>query len=120
MSEDELFRKIGAPKTGEVSRLDGKPLGPEVPAYLVYPTSFPRSTLVLANHVKIVDFGESFLGDNKPATLNTPLVFRAPEVIFDDDWDWRVDLWTLGCTVLPSFRWSGTVTDFFSRYSNLL
>lgn len=37
--------------------------------------------------------------DEKPKTLNTPLSLRAPEVVFEDEWDYRVDLWGAGCTV---------------------
>jgi serine/threonine protein kinase len=49
--------------------------------------------------IKIVDFGESFLQQNTPHTLHTPLPVRAPEVIFRDFLDYVEHLWSLGCMV---------------------
>ena len=49
--------------------------------------------------VKIIDFGEAFFKDSVPGTLHTPLSVRAPEVIFGDAFDRRVDMWSAGCLV---------------------
>lgn len=51
------------------------------------------------NSIKIVDFGQSFSNDECPGTLNTPLPVRAPEIIFKDRIDYRVDLWSMACLV---------------------
>lgn len=67
-----------------------------MPEYLVRPASYSSQ---LSDTVKIIDFGESLLQQTVPATLRTPLVTRAPEVIFGDKLDYRVDLWSLGCLV---------------------
>jgi serine/threonine-protein kinase SRPK3 len=37
LTVDELYEKVGKPYTVKTQRLDGKPLGPEVPSYLVLP-----------------------------------------------------------------------------------
>jgi serine/threonine-protein kinase SRPK3 len=55
--------------------------------------------------IKIVDFGQSFLSDECPGALNTPLPVRAPEIIFRDRVDYRVDLWSTGCLV-SSASWT--------------
>jgi len=102
LTEEALMNRLQPPRTGKVTRLSGKALEPGIPEYLVSPTSLPVSDLTSTSSVKIVDFGESFLSDNKPGTLHTPLVVRAPEVIFEDDWDYRVDLWSMGCMVISS------------------
>ncbi|KAF8990019.1 kinase-like domain-containing protein [Cyathus striatus] len=54
-------------------------------------------------HVKICDFGESFLysshhQSNKPLNFNMPLLLRAPEIIFHDIVSPApsMDIWTLG------------------------
>ncbi|TID13090.1 kinase-like protein [Venturia nashicola] len=47
--------------------------------------------------IKIVDFGESFMSDDVPDTLHTPIAVRAPEVIFGEKLDLRMDLWSMGC-----------------------
>ncbi|PLB46017.1 kinase-like protein [Aspergillus steynii IBT 23096] len=88
VSEHEFIKILGKPDIGHVHRTDGKNLGPGVPEYIVKPartTSWP-----LPHTVKIIDFGESFLQHNFPPTLHTPLVVRAPEVIFHDRLDYRL------------------------------
>jgi serine/threonine protein kinase len=69
-----------------------------------------------AVHIKICDFGESFLWDNKPVItqLNTPCVYRAPEIIFHDHISPAVDIWALA--VLIHFVLSGGCLLFNSSY----
>ncbi|KAL5115643.1 hypothetical protein ACEQ8H_006442 [Pleosporales sp. CAS-2024a] len=45
----------------------------------------------------MIDFGQSFLSDEYPGVLSTPLPIRAPEIIFKDEVDYRVDLWSMAC-----------------------
>ena len=47
----------------------------------------------------MIDFGEAFFKDSVPDTLHTPLAVRAPEIIFGDTFDRRVDMWSAGCLV---------------------
>ncbi|OAK93702.1 kinase-like protein [Phaeosphaeriaceae sp. SRC1lsM3a] len=75
------------PEIGAVTRKDGKPLEPGLPAYLVRPTSYPADVSLSQQQIKIIDFGESFLDDDVPTTLHTPLL------------DYRVDLWSAGCLI---------------------
>lgn len=74
-----------------------------MPSYLVQPTSFlvdsVRESLRSSPIVKIIDFGESFFDDQAPVKLHTPLAVRAPEVVFGDRIDHRVDMWSMGCLV---------------------
>ncbi|KAF1351893.1 kinase-like domain-containing protein [Delphinella strobiligena] len=99
MSEEDLMKKMTVPETGPVTRSDGQELTAEVPRYLVWPTSLPANAPAAYDKIKIIDFGESFQPEDRPQTLYTPLVVRAPEVIFGDQWDHRVDLWSLGCMI---------------------
>lgn len=99
MTEEDLIKTLQKPRTGQVSGLNDQPLCPSLPRYLVWPPSVPTPDKILSNPVKIIDFGESFTQTNKPTTLHTPLAMRAPEIILRDNWDHRVDLWSLGCTV---------------------
>lgn len=100
LPEEELCKELGQPRTGLVSRLDGKPLEPGMPEYLVWPARLPLYDPQLEEKpLKLIDFGESFSLDDKPKTLHTPLALRAPEVLFQGDYDLRVDCWSLGCTV---------------------
>ena len=56
----------------------------------------------------------AFSANDKVREIATPLVYRAPEALFhsrssgqtDNDWDHRVDIWSLGCLVRPSTTFS--------------
>jgi serine/threonine-protein kinase SRPK3 len=99
LRQEEFLQILGPPETGSVHRKDGQQLEPGVPRYLVEPTSYPLDLESSFKSIKIVDFGQSFLRDECPGTLNTPLPVRAPEIVFKDRVDYRVDLWSMGCLV---------------------
>jgi serine/threonine-protein kinase SRPK3 len=99
LCEEEFFQKLGKPKIGLLRRNDGKPLEPGMPKHLVRPTSYPADLSTSSHPIQIVDFGESFLRDDIPGVLHTPLPIRAPEIIFGETLDYRVDLWSMGCMV---------------------
>ena len=100
MTEDDLVSNLGSPKVAEVVRKDNSALESGVPRYLVRHRSLSISHSILQMlDIRLIDFGESFDNKMRPETLRTPLTFRAPEVIFEDEWDTRVDLWSTGCTV---------------------
>ncbi|KAL2286408.1 hypothetical protein FJTKL_06794 [Diaporthe vaccinii] len=103
LSGQQFYDKMGKPETGLVRRTDGlapEKTVPNVPSYLVRPTSFTkhiREALRANPFIKIIDFGESFQMPNTPTQLHTPLVVRAPECLFSDRLDHRVDLWSMAC-----------------------
>ncbi|CAO2652308.1 Nn.00g005910.m01.CDS01 [Neocucurbitaria sp. VM-36] len=97
LCEDNFLRQLGKPETSVVKRRDGRPIDPSMPDYLVRPTSFPIDLAFPPPSIKIMDFGQSFLNQDMPDTFHTPLVVRAPEVIFEDNIDYRMDLWSMGC-----------------------
>lgn len=99
VSEEDFIKILGKPGIGHVRRSDGKDLEPGVPDYIVRPASYRSHFWPSSNPVKIVGFGESFLPTTIPQTLHTPLSVRAPEVIFGERLDYRVDLWSMGCMV---------------------
>jgi serine/threonine-protein kinase SRPK3 len=99
LTEAELLQKLRSPELGDLTRKDGKSLEPNIPAYLVRPTSYPADMSLSQQQIKIIDFGESFTKNDVPETLPTPLCVRAPEVIFGEKLDQRVDLWSAGCMV---------------------
>lgn len=111
--EKEFMETLGKPDIGHVHRHDGNALEPGIPEYIVRPAKTYRySTWPLSNIIKIIDFGESFLQQTAPETLHTPLTVRAPEVIFGDRLDYRVDLWSLGCLVCMIGKGSPTTGNF--------
>ncbi|GKZ66815.1 hypothetical protein AnigIFM60653_003144 [Aspergillus niger] len=111
--EHEFIDILGKPDIGLVRRNDGKCLEPGIPEYIVRPASSHTRSWQLSDTIKIVDFGESFTQNNVPKTLHTPLVVRAPEVIFKDRLDYRVDLWSLGCMLFELFVGQPPFDNFF-------
>ncbi|KAI0873722.1 kinase-like domain-containing protein [Hypoxylon argillaceum] len=107
LTEDEFLRMLGQPETGLVKSLDGSMVSSHVPPYLVWPTTFTKKDIFkrLSSFpiAKIIDFGESFTEDQPPDTLHTPLVLRAPEALFGEPIDLRVDLWSVGCLLFELF-----------------
>lgn len=99
VTEDVFFEILGQPEIGLVQRRDGKDLERGVPEYIVKPTSYRARSWNSTQSIKILDFGESFISTAVPHTLHTPLPVRAPEVIFQDQIDHYVDLWSMGCMV---------------------
>lgn len=99
VTEEKFIEMLGNPEIGYVQRRDGEDLEPGIPEYIVKPTSYRTHFWNSAQTIKMIDFGESFLCSAVPQTLHTPLPVRAPEVIFQDHFDHRVDLWSMGCMV---------------------
>jgi serine/threonine protein kinase len=102
LREEEFFQRLGQPETGIVrrmDRMDGQAIGPGVPRYLVRSISYPVNVMPPLSFIKIVDFGQSFSNDECPSTINTPLPVRAPEIIFKDRINYRVDIWSMACLV---------------------
>lgn len=103
VTEGQFTEMLGKPDIGYVRRTDGKTLEPGIPEYVVRPSLYRTHSWNLAQSVKIIDFGESFVHTTIPQTLHTPLPVRAPEVIFQDRIDYRVDLWSMGCMLFELF-----------------
>ncbi|KAF5588095.1 CMGC SRPK kinase [Fusarium pseudocircinatum] len=102
LSERDFVAKLGEPDTGLVLGPDDEPLPKSLPTRIVRPAAFGHREVqrILAKpSIKIIDFGEAFLSDDAPSTLHTPLPVRAPEIIFGDKLDHRVDLWSTGCLI---------------------
>ncbi|CRG82799.1 Dual specificity protein kinase KNS1 [Talaromyces islandicus] len=100
--EGEFIEALGKPEIGHVRRNDGNALEAGIPEYIVRPAVY-RSQSWSSHQIKIIDFGESFLQSSVPQTLHTPLPVRAPEIIFHDTLDYRVDLWSMGCMLFELF-----------------
>ena len=100
LDERSFFERLGSPHASPVTRIDGKCLPSNIPSHIVRPATFRmRDILRLSSTIKMMDFGQGFFKDSVPDTLHTPLAVRAPEVIFGDTFDRRVDLWSAGCLV---------------------
>ncbi|EWZ96953.1 CMGC/SRPK protein kinase [Fusarium oxysporum f. sp. lycopersici MN25] len=102
LSERDLIARLGDPEMGLVTRRDGKPLSSNIPTCIVRPSSFRHKDvqrLLSSPSIKIIDFGEAFFNHDTLNTLHTPLPVRAPEIVFGDRLNNRVDLWSTGCLI---------------------
>ncbi|QSS65368.1 hypothetical protein I7I51_06210 [Histoplasma capsulatum] len=84
---------LGEPEMSYIQRNDEKDLN----------QPYQKHLWNSAHTIKLADFGESFLPTMIPQTLRTPLSVRAPEVVFQDCSDCRVDLWSMGCMLFELF-----------------
>ncbi|KAG6221167.1 hypothetical protein E4U34_002360 [Claviceps purpurea] len=101
LNEEDFIARLGKFETGAVTKLDDGPWAPNVPTEIIRPALFQEQDIIAAPcpSIKIIDFGEAFFGDDAPSTLKTPRVLQAPEIVFGDQLDLRVDLWSAGCLI---------------------
>ncbi|KAL8718188.1 MAG: hypothetical protein Q9225_004650 [Loekoesia sp. 1 TL-2023] len=102
LSEAQVINILGEPERQYIKRRDGKPLSPLLPRYVVRPQSFPQTGWEL----KIIDLGQAFFFGQKPQKIVTPNILRAPELLkacSSAEWDYRIDLWALGCLIYGLF-----------------
>uniref|UniRef100_A0A0B7KHT9 non-specific serine/threonine protein kinase n=1 Tax=Bionectria ochroleuca TaxID=29856 RepID=A0A0B7KHT9_BIOOC len=96
--EKTFLEKLGKPEIGAVKSRDGQPLPVNLPLHIIRPATFANNRILSSSPlIKIIDFGEAFSKNEPPVILHTPLPVRAPEVVFGDALDGRVDLWSAGC-----------------------
>jgi serine/threonine-protein kinase SRPK3 len=78
----------------------------------------------------LIDFGESFSFNQPRAQRITPMVYQAPESLLTSTWDYRIDIWSLGCAIFElvtgqSLFYSGTpdkkdlVQEWMAMFGNL-
>ncbi|KAG5945206.1 hypothetical protein E4U59_006219 [Claviceps monticola] len=102
LNEEDFIARLGKPEIGAVIRMDGSPLTHNLPTHLTRSASFQRRDFMSSSScpsIKIIDFGEAFLSDDAPSTLQTPLYLQAPEIVFRDRLDRWVDLWSANCLI---------------------
>lgn len=98
-TEKELFQVIGPPAVEPLARLDGMPLDKSLPTQLIKPAQWVDWIDEDEEDIRLFDIGEGFPHGQNPERLFQPYLLRAPETIFTDDFDYRVDLWRIGCMV---------------------
>jgi len=99
LTENEFLKVLGSPELEELARLDGKPLDNGLPNQLVKAAGWDEWIDEDDEDLRIIDLGESFLQGAEPKMLAQPGCLQAPETIFTDSFDYRLDLWRAGCVV---------------------
>ena len=93
---------LGLPKSKELIRLDGESLGEGIPNQLVKSVEWvgwPDEDDEDDEDIRVIDLGEAFVQDAVPERLSQPEDLQAPETIFADRFDYRLDLWRAGLIV---------------------
>ncbi|KAJ5521292.1 hypothetical protein N7527_005407 [Penicillium freii] len=98
-TEEQLFDVLGFPEIEPLKRIDGTPLGNELPAQLIKAAEWTEWIDEDDEDIRLLDFGESFYQGQEPPKLAQPGSLRVPETIFTDCFDYRVDLWRIGCMI---------------------
>ncbi|RDL32412.1 Serine kinase spk-1 [Venustampulla echinocandica] len=108
LSIDQFREKFGEPELIPISRVDRKPLPPNIPSQAVLPLYLGKKaqefTLADARGLVLSDFGEAFApatGQRLGKDCNTPFPMRAIEAVFDPDapLSYPSDIWSLGTAI---------------------
>ena len=83
-SEEELYLRLGKPRTEAIQTVLGQTVPESAPLYVVQSASFTNGgSQWLRDNIRIIDFGISFFADDPPKDLRTPSSFTAPEAWFE-------------------------------------
>ncbi|KAK2590413.1 hypothetical protein QQS21_011900 [Conoideocrella luteorostrata] len=99
LSQDALFDIVGHPESVALVRIDGGPLSDGMPKQLIRNISWAEWVDEDEEDIRLIDWGEAFKHGKEPARLAQPRDLKAPEIIFTGHFDYRVDLWRVGCMI---------------------
>ncbi|KAK0706527.1 kinase-like domain-containing protein [Lasiosphaeria miniovina] len=103
LNETRVNQFLGEPYFWPLERVDGKPLGAGLPKHTVKKVRWEiwESEHTERNHLRLLDFGESFFEARPPREIGEPRQLKVPETIFKTDrpLDHRLDLWRAGCVI---------------------
>lgn len=93
------MRIIGEPVVETLIREDGQPVEPRFPKHIVRRAEWYKWLDEEQEDIRLIDWGESFGRGEEPSQVALPIDCKAPETIFTDRLDYRIDLWTAGIVV---------------------
>ncbi|KAJ6459020.1 kinase-like domain-containing protein [Mycena sanguinolenta] len=117
LSEIDIWEKCGAPTIIPLVAYDPARDPASFPPHLTYGPDLdklwnegftPREL-----RVRILDLGCAYFAEQSPSPpCHTPPAYKAPEVLFptiahgnrDAPYDWRADIWAMGCTICTIAR----------------
>ncbi|KAJ6139769.1 hypothetical protein N7471_006255 [Penicillium samsonianum] len=80
----ELFEVLGFPEIEPLKRIDGTPLGNELPTQLIKAAEWTEWIDEDDEDIRLLDFGESSFQGQEPQKLAQPGSLRVPETISTD------------------------------------
>ncbi|KAJ8063651.1 hypothetical protein OCU04_007515 [Sclerotinia nivalis] len=107
LSIEQFYQKHGNPETVPVTRCDGEPLPPNIPAKAVVPLilgKYAEKFSLLDAQLLLSDFGEAFFPaseDRLGRESHTAAAFRAPETKFEPQapLSYPSDIWSLATAI---------------------
>ncbi|KAJ4163581.1 hypothetical protein LMH87_005302 [Akanthomyces muscarius] len=97
LSNKAFVKKLGKLETAELLRADGSPPDDYLPKQLVGAAEWDGWIDEDEEDIRLIDAGESFrVGDRFPSSKDQGGVLRPPETLFEETFDYRVDLWRVG------------------------
>ncbi|KAL9097103.1 MAG: hypothetical protein Q9165_000529, partial [Trypethelium subeluteriae] len=99
LSKKKLFRIIGRPKWEPLIRLDGNVIEHGMPKQLVKTAKWDNWIEEDEEDIRLFDFGNAFAHGDESFKLMQAPGLEAPETIFTNSFDYRVDLWRVGYTI---------------------
>ncbi|RDA87543.1 hypothetical protein CP532_3935 [Ophiocordyceps camponoti-leonardi (nom. inval.)] len=122
LSLDQLREELGDPEKEAISRVDGKPLTPNVPSHAVLSLELGKKaedfTPADAHDLLLSDFGEAFAPAADQQRLgkdcHTPLTKKAPEALFEPNMplSYPLDIWGLGTAIWEIICMKFLFSDF--------
>ncbi|KDR77682.1 hypothetical protein GALMADRAFT_224941 [Galerina marginata CBS 339.88] len=101
--QNQVYEIFGKPVTNPMRYISHAQSGDSAsaPSYVVEPIDFSAvDTKYLDPRIQIIDLGQSFYLDTPPTEgVGTPIDYRAPELIFNEDPSSHSDVWALGCLI---------------------
>lgn len=96
-TKTQVHQHLSQPRTAEIRLQDGSLPGASAPRRAVESVQYTNiDWKYLTDGICIVDFGDFFLTEQPPTSLNTPVSFLAPETIFQHKASMASDVWALG------------------------
>ncbi|TKA79218.1 hypothetical protein B0A55_03966 [Friedmanniomyces simplex] len=96
--EEEVLERLGTPSTQKLVAAPRANPGDSAPRYVVEPAGMPDAKY-LTHDAMLVDFGEAFPFGSppKPENIGIPVMYRAPETIFESKLTLASEAWSLAC-----------------------
>ncbi|KAL5354256.1 hypothetical protein ACLOAV_000344 [Pseudogymnoascus australis] len=119
-SEESLLEIIGSPEIEPLARIDGEPLRQGLPSQLVKAAEWNEWIDEEEENIRLLDFGQTFTQGAEPKRISQPRDLKAPETIFTDRFDYRLDLWRVGFAIYFFVFGAKPLQLFFGGDSDLV
>ena len=117
----EIYSRFGHPRKETPRASPGSNPGSSAPRYVVQaahppPDHFPQPAAFL------IDLGSSFPFATPPAPeeIGVPIMYRAPETVFDRKYTHHSDLWSLGCLLFELRAGTPMFSSFFGSMDDIV